>query len=280
MKTKASITIFLLVASTVAITSLTGAAAARSAVKDEDRYANCMDMADRSPDKGINLALAWIADGGGVPARHCEAYGLARLGEHAEAAARFLKIAEDMRIGRDMPIRMGKRIVASAPMLADMYGQAANAWLLADELVRAEDAIDLALTLAPKNTPQEYELVLDRARIAAADEDFQLALRDLDYVLKGDPGRKDILVLVAAAARGVGDYGRANQALEAFQAVFPNNASGYLELGNLRHAEADRKAARQAWLKVLLLEDQGPSADAARANIEKMDVQAADTPAG
>ncbi len=276
MKTKASIRIFLRAASVIAITSVTGAAMAQDAAhpstKDEDRYAACIDMADRSPDKGINLALAWIADGGGVPARHCEAYGLARMGEHAEAAARFLKIAEDMRIGRDMPIRMGKRVVASAPMLADMYDQAANAWLLAGEIVRAEDTIDLALTLVPKNTPQEYELVLDRARIAAADEDFQLALSDLDYVLKGDPGRKDILVLVAAAARGVGDFMRANRALADFQAVFPKQAAGYLELGNLRHAEGDKEAARKAWLKVLLLEDHGPNADAARANIERMDL--------
>ncbi|NVJ99535.1 MAG: hypothetical protein HWE25_15390 [Alphaproteobacteria bacterium] len=235
-----------------------------------------MDMADRSPDKGINIALAWIADGGGVPARHCEAYGLSRMGEHAEAAARLMKIAEDMRYGRDMPVRSGKRVVATEPMLADMYGQAANAWLLAGEIIRAEDAIDLAITLSAKTTSQEYELTLDRARIAAAAEDFALALKDLDFVLKGDPGRKDILVLVAAAARGVGDYSRAEEALAEYQSIFSNDAAGFLELGNLRHAQGRTEEARQAWIKVLLLEEFGVSAKAARANLERLDVKVAD----
>lgn len=253
----------------ISITSGSSVLSDDKVIKEEDRYAACMDLADRSPDKGINMALEWIADGGGVPARHCEAYGLVKLGEHAEAAARLIKIAEDMRLGRDMPIRMGKRIVASAPMLADMYGQAANAWLLAGELVRAESAIDLALTLAPKNTPQENELVLDRARIAAADEDFELALSDLDRVLKGDPGRKDILVLVASAARGLNRFDRAEAALSEYLSVFPNSATGYLELGNLRHAEGKVDEARKAWLQVLMLEESGKNATAARLNIEK-----------
>lgn len=268
MKTLMSIPTFALAASL-----LTGnvMAADGDMTREETRYARCMDMADRSPDKGINLALAWIADGGGVPARHCEAFGLSRLGEHAEAAARLMEIAKDMRVGKDMPVRMNKRVVATAPMLADMYGQAANAWLLAGEIVRAEDAIDLALSLAVKRTAQEYELMLDRARIAAADEDFSLALNDLDYVLKGDPGRKDILILVAAAARGVGQFQRADLVLAEFQAAFPENPAGFLELGNLRHAQGDFPAARKAWVKAVLLEEAGPNAEAARANLEKMD---------
>lgn len=239
--------------------------------REEDRYAACMTMADRVPDKGINLALAWIADGGGVPARHCEAYGLARMGEHAEAAARMMQIAKDMRVGKDMPVRMGTRMVANAAMLADMYGQAANAWLLADEIVRAEEAIDIALSLSPNGTQQELDLTLDRARIAAADKDFGLALKDLEFVQKGDPGRKDILVLIASAARGVGDYTKADMMLADFQAVFPDDPAGHLELGNLRHAQGDKDAARKAWLAVLSLEEDGVNAYAARANLEKMD---------
>jgi tetratricopeptide (TPR) repeat protein len=277
MKVSSSIRIFSLAAS-IAIVAGT-AAAQTSAQRDslqraEDRYSACMTMADQVPDKAINMALAWIADGGGVPARHCEAYGLSRMGEHAEAAARMMKIAQDMRIGRDMPIRMGARVVATAEMLADMYGQAANAWLMAGEIIRAEDAIDVALTLSPDNSAQELDLLLDRARIAAADKDFSLALKDLELVSKADPGRKDILVLLASAARGTGDYTRADQVLAEYLAVFPNDPAGQLELGNLRHAQGDKAAARTAWLRVLLLEDSGINADAARANLEKMDVTA------
>lgn len=271
MRERLSISIFAGLASLVLMTPA-AYPQSRNAERGEDRYAACMTMADRVPDKGINMALAWIADGGGVPARHCEAYGLSRMGEYAEAAARMMQIAKDMRVGKDMPVRMGTRMVANAEMLADMYGQAANAWLLAGEIIRAEDAIDIALSLSPNGTQQDLDLTLDRARIAAADNDFALALKDLEFVQKGDPGRKDILVLIASAARGVGDFTKADMTLAEYLAVFPDDPAGHLELGNLRHAQGDKGAARKAWLAVLALEEEGINADAARANLETMDV--------
>ncbi|MEX0298069.1 MAG: hypothetical protein AB3N28_03295, partial [Kordiimonas sp.] len=140
--------------------------------RDELRYSECLDLAERAPDKAINDALIWQNAGGGIPARHCEAIGLSHMKEYAEAAIRLEKIAEDMRVGKGMPVRFGKRLVATSPMLADMYGQAANAWLLAKEMVRAETTIDIALSLTAERTSQEADLLLDRARIAAADEDF------------------------------------------------------------------------------------------------------------
>ena len=113
----------------------------------EEKYAHCMTLAEKSPDQGIAYALAWQADHAGVPARHCEAVGLFHLKEYGEAAIRLEGLVEDMRTGRNMPRDNGKPVVANARMLADMYGQAANAWLLADELIRAETAIDFALSL-------------------------------------------------------------------------------------------------------------------------------------
>ena len=177
-------------------------AEARAQTGGEERYRDCVTMIDRSPDKAINLALEWQASGGGVPARHCEALGLFHLQEYAEAAARLMKIAEDMRVGKGMPVRGNQRMVANATLLADMYGQAANAWLLAGEIVRAEDAIELALAVVPPDPPQQRsELLVDRARIAAADHDYEYALQDLEAVLAADKNRTDILVLIASAAR-------------------------------------------------------------------------------
>ena len=239
---------------------------------EEARYANCMDVAARAPDKGINLALVWQNEGGGIPARHCEALGLFHLQEYGEAAARLEKIATDMRVGKDMPVRLGKRLVASAGMLADMYGQTANAWLLADELVRAETAIDTALSLTENGSSQELEMLVDRARIAAADEDFTLALADLERVIQHDPGRKNILVLLAAAARGTKDFTKALTALDDYQSIFPRQTAGYLERGNLMDAMGRSKEARKSWLKLLEISDVGPDADAARANLERLDV--------
>ncbi|UTW55512.1 lipopolysaccharide assembly protein LapB [Kordiimonas sp. SCSIO 12610] len=239
---------------------------------DEQRYAKCLDMTEKAPDNAVNEALIWKGQGGGVPARHCEALGLFYLGEHEEAAVRLERLVDDMRVGRDMPVRLGKRIVANAFLLAEIYNQAANAWLVAGEIVRAEEAIDNALSLTTENSPQEREFLIDRARIAAADDNFEQAYTDLKAVSAADPGRIDIMLLLASAARGTDRLDEASQALSIYQKVYPDDPSAYLEYGNLKHAQNDFDAARQAWLKVLLLQGDGANADAARSNLEALDL--------
>lgn len=239
---------------------------------EQNRYGRCVNLAEKAPDKGINDALVWQLDGGGVPARHCEALGLFYAGEYSEAAVRLEGIAEDMRIGRGMPVRRDERSTATASMLADTYGQAANAWLLGGELVRAEASIGQALALVPTGTALELSLRVTRARIAAAEEDFALALSELETVLKANPRRTDLLLFVAAAARATENYARAEAALDRYMEIYPDNPSAFLERGNLMDARGNAAAARLAWLKVLSLVQAGPDAEAARANIERVDV--------
>ena len=243
-----------------------------NAREDEDRYGRCIETAERAPDRGINLALEWQLSGGGVPARHCEALGLFYAGEFAEAAGRLENIAEDMRIGRDMPIRGNERTTANASMLANTYRQAANAWLQGAELERAEAAIAQAMALVPLNTNLELSIREDRAYIAAAEGDYQLAYDDLDRVYRTNRQRTDLLLFIASAARALENYEQADTALSQFMEKHPNNSSAFLELGNLRDAQGNQEEARRAWLKVLGLNDNGPDADAARANLERIDV--------
>ncbi len=240
--------------------------------EDEQRYARCVDTAQRAPDRGINQALVWQLDGGGVPARHCEALGLFFAGEYAESAIRLEGIAEDMRIGRGMPVRGDERTTATASMLADTYRQAANAWLRGSELERAESAIEQALAIVPENTALQLSIREDRAYIAAAAEDFLLALEDLDLVYRSDRKRTDLLLFIASAARALGEHDRAESALTQYLDAFPDDPSAYLELGNLKDAVGNAEQARAAWVKVLTLVQSGPDADAARANIERLDV--------
>jgi len=247
--------------------------ASQQADRDQqDRYSLCLDLVEKAPDKGINNALEWQLDGGGVPARHCEALGLFYAEEYSEAAVRLEGIAEDMRIGRGMPVRGNERATATASMLADTYGQAANAWLLGGEIVRAEASIGQALALVPAHTRLERSLRVTRARIAAVEEDFTLALSELETVLRAEPGRTDLLLFVAAAARGTADFAKAEGALKRYIKLFPDDPSAFLELGNLKDALGNSDAARQAWLKVLTLTEVGPDANAARTNIERVDV--------
>lgn len=267
-----TIPIFVAIASSCS-SLLANGAQAQTNVTAEERYADCAATAQRAPDKGINAALEWQLQGGGVPARHCEALGLFFAQEYAEAAVRLENIAEDMRIGRGMPIRNGKRLTARAGVLADTLAQASNAWLLAQDFDRALGAIEQALALTEANTSMERSLLVDRARVAAADEDFGQALSDLETVLAAEPGRVDILLFLASAARGVENHVRANWAIDRYLAAHPDDPSAHLELGNLRDAEGALAEARKAWLKVLSLTEVGPNADAARANLERIDVK-------
>ncbi|MBO6504642.1 MAG: tetratricopeptide repeat protein [Kordiimonadaceae bacterium] len=247
-------------------------AQAQSGNDDANRYGKCVDTAERAPDRGINLALEWQLEGGGVPARHCEALGLFFAGEYSEAAIRLENLADDMRIGRGMPLRGDERSTATASMLADTYRQAANAWLKGDELERAEAAIGQALALVPEKSALEDSIREDHAYIAAAEGDYQLALEELDFVYRRNRQRTDLLLFIASAARALENYAQAETSLNQYIEAFPSDPSAFLELGNLKDATGDRTAARSAWLKVLSISEVGPDADAARANLERIDV--------
>lgn len=247
-----------------------------SARQSEDRYRQCLTMAEGAPDKAINLALDWLANGGGVPARHCEAVALARGGEYGESAIRLEHLIEDMRIGRDMPVVQGVRLTATPDMLADIYSQAANSWLLAGEVGRAYEAIDAALSLAVNGSSQEAALRLDRARIAAADEDFETALQDLGRVIILDPGRQDILIFKASAERALGLFTDAALSLKDFLTVYPNDPAGWLEQGHLDDSRGRRDDALKAYGKAVALDPRGRVGEAARANIERLSVSAPD----
>lgn len=237
------------------------------------RYDACLTLAEGQPQKAIDTAFAWDAEvGRSALARHCLAIALSRLGQHQVAAERLEVLAEEMRLGRGMPLIDGARLSADPVLLAQIWDQAANAWLLADRVADAQNAIDEAIALTPDGTPEQVVYLLDRARIAAADGDWGLAYDDLLKVRGLDPLRRDVLLLVASAARHL-NYGReAEIALDNYFVSYPDDPAGYLELGNLRDAQGRSDDARTAWRRVLDLEEQGANADAARANLQRIDL--------
>ncbi len=66
---------------------------------------------------------------------------------------------------------------------------------------------------------------------------------------------------------------KALEAINKYIEEFPEEATGYLEHGNLLDVMGKPDQARQSWLKVLRFESEGPNAVAARANIERVDVK-------
>lgn len=240
----------------VAVLLAIQAAAMASAAEppEAQRYAACMDLARRNPERGWESALAWGSLGGGEPARHCGAVALIGLGHYEEAATRLEQLAKDSR--------------GEPTLRAAMLGQAARAWMRAKQLERAQGTLDGAVTLAP----DDADLRIDRAMLRAERRDFAGAVADLDHVLQRTPRRVDALVLRAAARRNSNDTPGAERDVRAALEVEPNNLDALLESGILHAQQGNRGRARQDWRRILELAPDSAVADMARGHIEAMEI--------
>ncbi|MCF8479199.1 MAG: tetratricopeptide repeat protein [Rhodospirillum sp.] len=233
---------------------------------DQARYGECMALARERPDKAFDQAGQWVDMGGGAPARHCEAVALMGLGEYAEAAHRLETLAEDPTGDRALRV--------------NLLAQAAQGWLAAGDLSRADADQTTAIQLAASSPDQGVapvphllpDLYVDRAvTLAQAGKDEE-ALRDLTQALILAPGKTEAFVLRSAARRRLGNLPGALTDVEQAISLAPSNPEAYLERGDVYLALKRFDDARADWVKVLDLDPRDPAADVARARIEELDV--------
>ena len=230
----------------------------RNAEADAATYDRCLKLTKQDPKAAQRLALSWREQGGAHPADHCAAVALVGLKQYKEAATRLEALAADMK-------------TAPPALRADVLDQAAQAWLLAGDAVRAYAAAGQALTLQP-DAP---DLLVDRAEAAASAGYFDKAVSDLDRVLQSVPGRVDALIYRASANRALDRLDPALADVEKALAQAPNSVPALLERGNIRRLKGDTKGAREDWGRIGKLAP-GSQADlAARSNLEHL---ARDTP--
>jgi tetratricopeptide (TPR) repeat protein len=220
-----------------------------------ERYATCLAGIEADAAAAFETAIAWRDEGGGFPARHCVALALIRLGHRVEAANRLEVLAEDMR-------------AAGQPLVAEVLGQAGNAWLLGGEPGRALAVFDAAMALEPSGA----ELLVDRARAQAALGDYGAAAADLDRALTRDPDNADALAYRAAARRRLGRQEEAAADLERALWLAPRHPEALLERGLLNIERGDRAAARRDLIEVRMVAPQSAAAEVAGANLERLDV--------
>jgi len=223
------------------------------------RYRACMVMAEKNPASAFRDAVRWRDLGGGEGASHCAAVALIGLEQYREAATRLEELALD-----------SKR----APQLkARVLVQASQAWLLAGMADRAEAVATAALTLSSTNAVSENAAILiDRAQARAQLKDYRGALADLDTSLKLRPSDADALVFRATAKRFLQNLTGAAEDIEAALRINFSHPDALLERGILRRLSNYDKGAREDWLMVLSIAPTSGAAEAARANLEKMDV--------
>ncbi len=222
-------------------------------INAEKEYARCMTLAKSKPQAGFDAAMAWLGLGGAEAAKHCVAVSLLGLGQYKEAALRLEKLAQDMR--------------APKKFKAALLGQAGQAWLLAGNLSRADNV----LTAAIKLNPQNWNLYIDRAQVAATEKDLARALKDLDQVLDNAPDMVDALVFRASAKRQLDQADSAAIDIGRALSIDDSHLEGLLERGILRRLLKDDVGARADWLKIIKISPASETARIARSNIQRMD---------
>lgn len=225
-------------------------------IDQSQRYADCTALVAGDPQAAFDSALAWRYEDGGAPAWHCVGLSLVALGYHAEAGEVFERMAEDMAPGRDS-------------LRAQVLGQAGQAWLQAGEPGRARAVLDAALALDPVNP----ELLVDRAQAHAAGGGYWRAVDDLDLAIDYAPKRSDAYAFRAAAYRHLEVLDLAADDVARALALAPDDPVILLESGNVRRLAGDDAGARADWLRILIEAPESPAAEAAQANLERLDVK-------
>jgi tetratricopeptide (TPR) repeat protein len=223
-------------------------------IGDEASYRACLALARSKPEEGFERAAGMVAMRVGAPARHCQSVALIGLGRYAEAAEMLEQVAEETR----------------DPTLGiEALAQAGNVWVLAGDLQRAARVLGEAI----RNRPGDPDLYIDRAIALAGIASHFEAIDDLNRAIELDPRRAEAFVFRATAYRIVDAPELALQDVEAALALKPGLTEALVERGILRRQAGNEAGARADWIAVLQRAPDSPAADAARDNIEKMDVK-------
>jgi tetratricopeptide (TPR) repeat protein len=225
-------------------------------------YDACLRKAANQPEAAYEDATGWARTrGGGEPAQHCAAVALFNAGQWRRAAEAFTDLAGRYRDRR-------------ALLRASLVAQAGRAWLAADEPARAVAALSAAIDIAPDSAI----FWIDRAEARAAAGGYWEAIDDLNRALDLDPRRGEAYALRAAAYRRVEALDLAREDADRAVELAPKFPEAWLERGILKRLANDAAGARRDWREVLLLEPDGAAAEAARAQIEAMELDPSSPP--
>jgi len=216
---------------------------------DAERYAHCVDLAERDPVKGAQEADRWIAGGGTFLALQCRGLAFANGQRPVDAAADFEGAAKSAEMAQD--VRAGT-----------YWAQAGNAWLAANEPVKARNALDAALASGNLTGLQKGEAELDRARALVAQKQMTEARETIDRALADAPADPLAWLLSATLARRMQDTPRAQKDIDQALRLAATDPSVQLEAGNIAATARDEDGAKAAWTRVTQL---APNSDQARA---------------
>jgi tetratricopeptide (TPR) repeat protein len=212
-------------------------------------YEKCLGMLSNDPEGARSFADSWHATGGGDGATHCLALATVALGEPERGAEMLEKLAATS--------------TGTAVSRATVYGQADQSWLIAGETAHAFGAATLALSLSP----EDPDLLIDRAVAAGLLDRFQDCIDDLTHALDIDSRRPDAYVLRGSAWRHMGQAELAMDDLTRALILDPERSDALLERGILRQSQNNAAGARADWERAIELAPDSATADLAQQNL-------------
>ncbi len=219
-------------------------------IAEGPEYERCLELVGTDPAEAAKFAgLLAFGNRNNEGAAHCYALALLALGETENAATALEQLALNSR-------------AAPGPR-ASLYAQAGQAWLMMNDAMRAFGAATMALSL----TPNDPDLLIDRAVAAGAGGEYRSAIDDLTRALTIDPSRTDALVLRATSWRRLDQPSQAETDIALALEQDPESAEALLERGILRQMKGNSTGAREDWERAITLDPDSPTADFARQNI-------------
>lgn len=223
--------------------------AAAAPHSDEALFASCAALVKREPERAVTVANEWRLRGGGILARQCLGLAYVALERWAPAAVVFEQAARESE-------------TEQRPEQGDLWVQAGNAWLAANEGAKARAAFDAALATALLAPEMRGEVHLDRGRALVALGDLGGARTDIDKGLELVPSDPFAWYLSAALALRQGDLVRARRDIAKAIGGAPDDANLLLLAGNIAGASGEEEAARTFYRRSA---QAAPGSDTARA---------------
>lgn len=195
-----------------------------AAAINAQRFSQCVAMIDDDAERAYEEAMAWAAEGQALAAYRCAAMALIGQSRADEGARRLDSLGTAVN-------------PAEAATRAELFSQAGNAWLLAREPARARSSFTRAITTIESDPTQLPDLLIDRARAYAMEQDWRHAEEDLSRSLDLRANDPLALRLRASARMHQRAFELAEADALAATRAEPSNVDNYLILGHVRESQ-------------------------------------------
>lgn len=225
------------------------AAQATPAESLETQYRACADLVRAAPERAIEQASDWRLKGGGLFARQCLGLAYSALERWPAAATTFEQAALEAEKTQDS-------------RSADLWVQAGNSWLAADDPTQARKAFDAALATTLLSPQLRGEVHLDRARASVSQGLVAAARADINKGLELVSADPFAWYLSAALARRENNLTRAQSDIAKAVELAPDDAAVLLEAGNIAGLSGEVDAANTLYARAAKA---APASEAGRA---------------